>query len=156
MKQDYRTLTAILLNRYGSDIISSPLFLQEQQFIQHGDVSVFVHSLSVALMALYICRRFHIRVNEKSMTRGALLHDYFLYDWHEKAKWHKWHGFHHATTAAVNAERDFHVSDLEADIIRRHMFPLNIRRIPRSREGAIVCLADKICATRETLFHRGK
>ena len=31
------------------------------------------------------------------------------------------------------------------------MFPLNISRVPNSKEVALVCLADKICATIETI-----
>ena len=54
-------------------------------FIQHGNVSVYAHVLSVALASLAIAdalARLGIRVDRPSLTRGALLHDYFLYDWH--------------------------------------------------------------------------
>ena len=40
------------------------------------------------------------------------------------------------------------MGDIERDIIKRHMFPLNIRP-PKYRESWIVCLADKICAVNE-------
>lgn len=151
MKTNYQVLSAILLRRYGSDIISSPLFLQEKLFLQHGNVSVFSHSISVALMAIWIARKLRIKVDERVMTRGALLHDYFLYDWHEKADWHRFHGFHHPDVACENAKRDFGISHSEAGIIKSHMFPLTIRRLPQSKEALIVCIADKICAFKETL-----
>ena len=51
-----------------------------------------------------------------------------------------------------NAKRDFKISSKEADIIYCHMFPLNISRVPRSREGWIVCMADKMVAGSETLL----
>ncbi len=50
-----------------------------------------------------------------------------------------------------NARRDFRLSRKEQQIIYRHMFPLNITRFPNSKEAAVVCLADKICATVETI-----
>ena len=66
----------------------------------------------------------------------------------------KWHGFRDARIALQNAARDFDLNKIEIDIIRKHMFPLNLR-IPRYRESFIVCLADKICAIRElSLFCR--
>jgi len=34
-----------------------------------------------------------------------------------------------------------------------HMFPLNIR-IPRYKESIILCVADKICAIKETIEYR--
>ena len=87
-----------------------------------------------------------LRIEEKSLVRGALLHDYFLYDWHTGGD--KLHGLHHAARALENAEKDFDLGDIERDIIKRHMFPLNIRP-PKYRESWIVCLADKICAANE-------
>ena len=42
----------------------------------------------------------------------------------------------------------------EKQIIFRHMFPLNISRFPNSREVALVCIADKICATMETIHRK--
>jgi uncharacterized protein len=86
-------------------------------------------------------------------VRGALLHDYFLYDWHVPAPEHNLHGFSHAGAALKNAKRDFEINRLEQDIIEKHMFPLNIRP-PKYRESIIVCLADKLCATKETVMDR--
>ena len=43
---------------------------------------------------------------------------------------------------------DFAISPIEADIIKKHMWPLNIKP-PRYREAMIVTIADKICSTKE-------
>lgn len=88
-------------------------------------------------------------VDRKALVKGALLHDYFLYDWHEKNKNHRLHGFYHPRHALRNAMQDYNISDKEADIILKHMFPLTIIP-PNNREAWIVCMADKICATYET------
>ena len=93
-----------------------------------------------------------IRVHEKELIRGALLHDYFLYDWHQKYKPTRNVGLHgriHPKIALFNARKDFNVNYLEADIIERHMFPLTFMP-PRYRESLIVCLVDKACSVYET------
>ena len=82
--------------------------------------------------------------------RGALLHDYFLNDWHKKDDGHRWHGFRHGKTAARNAKRDYRLNRLEEYIIASHMFPLTVLP-PKSKEGWMVCLADKWCAAEETV-----
>jgi uncharacterized protein len=138
---------------YGRDIVKSEGLEQEKQFMQHGKVSVYRHSLSVAYMSLYLARKCRLSIDEKSLVRGALLHDYFLYDWHVPDPSHNLHGFSHAGVALKNAQRDFTINRLEQDIIEKHMFPLNIRP-PKYRESVLVCLADKICATKETVLDR--
>ena len=124
---------------------------EEKLAMQHGTTSIYRHSLNVAYTSLWMMERWQIRLEPKSLVRGALLHDYFLYDWHMPNSAQKWHGFRHARIALQNAARDFDLNKIEIDIIRKHMFPLNLR-IPRYRESFIVCLADKICAIRELLL----
>jgi len=134
-----------LIMKYGSDIINSPGMRLEKRFIQHGNVTCYDHSLSVTYMSIWIATKLKIKVDMRSLIRGALLHDYFLYDWHIPDKSHRLHGFHHANTALKNAKRDFTINEIEENIILTHMFPLNLR-IPKYRESVIVNLADKICA----------
>ena len=50
--------------------------------LQHGSVTVYAHCLRVACTACALARALHLRVDENALIRGALLHDYFLYDWH--------------------------------------------------------------------------
>ena len=89
-----------------------------QRYMQHSDISVYKHCISVAYTSVELAERFSLNVNRKELIRGALLHDYFLYDWHEK-----------------------------------NMFPLNIVP-PMCKEAWLVCLADKICASKETIVRR--
>lgn len=98
-----------------------------------------------------IAKALRMKVDRKALVRGALLHDYFLYDWHEKEEWHRLHGFRHPYFALRNASRDFKLSRIEENVILRHMFPLT--PIPPScREAWIVCMADKYCSARETMY----
>ena len=57
-------------------------------------------------------------------------------------------------TALLNASTRFSLTDKEKDIIAHHMWPLNLTKVPRSREALLVCLVDKYCSTVETLTKR--
>ena len=118
--------------------------------IQHGSTTVFAHCVKVACFSLFLANKLHIPVNTHALLRGALLHDYFLYDWREKNAGHRFHGFTHPATALKNAQEDFMLTPVEKDIIARHMFPL-CPIPPRCREAWLVCAADKYCALLETL-----
>ena len=138
------------VRRIGEGILLSEGMQRMRTYKQHGMTSIFSHSVNVACVSVWLAARLHLRVDERAMVRGALLHDYFLYDWHVSAREHRWHGFRHAGTALANASRDFELGDVERDVIRNHMFPLN-PALPAYRETAIVCVADKLCAVQEFL-----
>ena len=124
--------------------------LESHRYMQHGDTSVFLHSVSVAYFSYYLALKMNAPVDIHSLIRGALLHDYFLYDWHNPDNGHRLHGFSHPYTSLKNAKRDYSITKREADIIVKHMFPLTIVP-PQTKEAWIVCLADKICAGEETI-----
>ena len=140
-----------LLWKHGRDILTSPGMERERSIPQHGYVNCFDHSVAVALLSVWIAARLGLHIDMRSLVRGALLHDYFLYDWHEKDRSHSWHGFRHPATALKNARNDFELTRVEEDIISRHMFPLTLRP-PMCKEAWIVCAADKYCALRETAY----
>ncbi len=121
-------------------------------YTQHGNTSTLLHSIAVSYFSCRLAYKFHLSYNEKELIRGALLHDYFLYDWHERDASHSWHGFTHPGKALGNASADFVLTDRERDIIRKHMFPLT-PAIPKYRESVLVCLVDKWCSTIE-VFRR--
>ena len=125
-------------------------FSLEKEFIQHGNFSVYKHSISVAILSLNIASKFNLRIDYDSLVRGALLHDYFLYDWHTHKSFPCAHGFAHPFIALKNAKEDFSLTDCEKDIIVHHMFPL-VPLPPLTVEGWIVCISDKICACSETI-----
>ena len=139
-----------MIKYYGKEILESKNMQKEKTFMQHGNISVFDHSVAVTIKCLKIAHILGIPVDQKALIRGALLHDYFLYDWHESDKSHRLHGFTHAKKALINAEKEYELNEIEKNMIYCHMFPLNIR-IPKFRESIILCIADKIVATKETL-----
>ena len=133
----------------GEDVLKSGKMQALRTFIQHGAVTRYEHCLSVSYIALELADKLRANVDRRSMVRGALLHDYFLYDWHDKANGHHWHGFTHPGTALHNASEDWKLTPVEREIIKKHMFPLTPIP-PTCREAWLVCLADKICAAKET------
>lgn len=139
------------------DILEAENFLKTGKFIQHGTMTVQNHCRDVARCSLQISDIMHIRCERRELIRGALLHDYFLYDWHDKKhrKITGLHGFCHPSIALENASREYELTDREKDIIKKHMWPLTIVP-PVCREAWIVTTADKWCSLLETLrLHRG-
>lgn len=130
---------------------SMPEVTEMKKFIQHGKVTCYDHCLAVAYTSFLISRRWRIKVNDASLIRGALLHDFFLYDWHIKEEPRKLHGFHHPFLAWKNACKLFELDPIEKDIIVKHMWPLTVVP-PKYIESYVICLADKICSLQET-FH---
>jgi uncharacterized protein len=137
--------------------MNSPGFQRTSGFVQHGKVSVRKHSMNVAMAALTISRFLPFKMKERDIVRGALLHDYFLYDWHKTKirpkhilQFYKLHGFSHPQTALRNARKDFRLTETEQEIIKKHMWPLTVKP-PMCREAWVVTLADKYCSLLETL-----
>ena len=72
------------LRKYANDILNSDNFQKIKEHIQHGNMTVNEHCINVAKTSLRIKDKLHIKCNKRDLIRGALLHDYFLYDWHFK------------------------------------------------------------------------
>lgn len=135
-------------------IADDPNALEMQKFIQHGSVTTYEHCLRVTRIAFWLNIHLHVRADEASLVKGAFLHDFYLYDWHNCSNITHWHGFKHARIARYNAETVFKLTDKEKDIIQSHMWPLNPTDIPHSREAALVCMADKMSSSYETVLER--
>jgi len=139
------------IKKYGKDILESSSFNSQDKYTQHGTTTVREHCISVANTSLILAEWLGIPYRKSSLIRGALLHDYFLYDWHLPHEDNNLHGFKHSKIALRNAERDFDLNRIEEDIIKKHMWPLNITLFPTCREGWIVNFADTYCSLLETL-----
>ncbi len=124
-------------------------FFKTKNYKAHGKVSVYEHSISVAKASFIYATQHEAKVDLCSLIRGALLHDYYLYDWHKNPPF-TFHGLKHPKISLKNASRDFQINKIEADIIRNHMFPLTIFHFPKSKEAKIVSKIDKKISFRET------
>lgn len=131
-------------------ILTHPEFLSQKAY-RHHTTNLYDHSILVAYHSFIWAKKRGL--DTKSITRGALLHDFFLYDWREdgkrvKKRGLKKHGFTHAKTALKNAETFFTLNKKEKDIILKHMFPLNLKP-PRYRESWIVNIVDNYITFKE-------
>lgn len=119
--------------------------------LNHHDASLADHSVAVAYYAFIIARALGLRKNLVQLARGALLHDFFHYDWHvSKPRSGGLHGFDHPREALENAEAAYGpLSRLERDIVLRHMWPLTPIP-PRYPESLIVCMVDKAVSIAES------
>ena len=137
------------------DILTNPLFESQVHYVHHGDVSIYEHVIAVSYRSFVVASK--LKRDAVSTARGALLHDFFLYDWHVEGKKQrkslfKKHGFTHAKAALKNATTHFTLNRKEQDIILKHMFPLNLVP-PRYFESWIVNLTDTAVTLKE-VFRR--
>ena len=146
---DEQTELVELLRVYAQATLNTEKVQSMRGYLQHGDTTTLDHAIAVAYYSLMLDRKWNLNCDKSSLVRGALLHDYFLYDWHQPHKEYGLHGFTHPFTALCNAVQDFNLNAVERNIIARHMFPL-VPIPPRYRESMIVCLADKFCSLNET------
>lgn len=139
MKQTRREYTESVKDLFAHNNVG-----RMSDFIQHGNVTCLEHSKRVSYKSYKICK--FLKLDYRSAARGGLLHDYFLYDWHNSP--YRLHGFSHPGLALANANRDFKLNKIEQDIIKKHMWPITIIP-PRHLESLIVCLVDKYCSAIE-------
>ncbi len=126
-----------------SDILADPEVLLLGDEEHHGkSMNRLDHSLYVAYMSFLICQR--LKLDHVAAARAGLLHDFFFEDKSMGAK-RLWH---HPHSALDNAQRKYTLSELEEDIIVKHMWPVT-RPLPRHKESFVVCMADKLCAIME-------
>lgn len=128
----------------------SPLVKKMAEFMQHGKTTTLAHSEMVAHASFFLNSKLHLKANEEELMAACMLHDFYLYDYHDGSPCRRTHGFDHPNRAADNAVKYFDVSPKAESSIRSHMWPLTITTVPKSKEAAILCIADKYCAIAET------
>lgn len=147
-------MNPLSLSECVEDILNHEEYKQLAAYTHHRPFTTLEHSLRVAQIAYNWSIRLEstLHLDTQAITRGALLHDFFFYDWHHlRPDGARWHGFRHPRIACQNAERCFRLTEKEKDIILSHMWPLTIRR-PRSREAFLVMIADKMASIQEFRF----
>ena len=145
------------------EIISHEKVKLMKNFTQHGDVSCYKHCIMVTLYAYMYAKKLKLKIDVKALVRGALLHDFFLYDWHDNAFTPDGlHGFSHPITAERNAKNTFSLSSaqfLYKLFGRKSVVTVfvgiggdNLKIEAYSKEAWLVCMADKYCSLKETLL----
>lgn len=121
-----------------------------KKYTHHGSTSCFKHSVHVSYYNYLICKK--LGLDYYAAAKAGLLHDLFLYDWHDytPAYGERLHGFEHPTKALQNARSSFSITNKEADMIEKHMFPLTLS-LPKYKETCIIVMTDKFCSVCEVI-----
>ena len=139
-------MISIEFYRIIRDIIRSEEYDSMKNYRHHIKGSVYDHSVKVAYLRYRHHKRFGTKTDLEKFIRGALLHDYYLYDWHDRNPAHRFHGFTHPKCALENAlVRYPDLTGTERDMILHHMFPLTPAP-PRTKAGWLLCFYDKAAA----------
>ncbi|MCQ2742175.1 MAG: hypothetical protein MJ239_02620 [Bacilli bacterium] len=146
-KIDKKASVEELLQEYGGDILRDPRYQILATLKQHRCSNTMRHCIEVTKGCLKQAKFGRISVDVKSMVRGALLHDYYLYEYTSDRR--KGHFHHHGEWAAQNAMKDFGLNDLENNMVCTHMWPISIFKFPRTREGFILTVQDKWVSFKE-------
>lgn len=143
---------------YIIEFTKSDAVKKMKDYVQHGDTSTYEHCLKVSYYSYKVAKK--LGLNAKECAVGGLLHDLFLYDWHDKNRDGRQefflpHGFTHGVVAERNAKKYFAIDEVCSDIIITHMFPLTIWKVPKYKESYVVLMVDKYLSTAE-VFKRKK
>ena len=149
LKLQKKINSAIEFQNIIKPLIENATVQELKNFKQHFTTTRFDHCYSTAYYCYKICKKFHL--DYVSATRGAMLHDLFLYNWREKTDHKRWHAFTHGKVACKTACELFELNEKEKNMICTHMWPVTFA-FPKSLEGFILTFVDKFCATKES-FH---
>ncbi len=139
----------------ADEILLSEVY-EPTKHLRHHDESVYEHCLKVAYYSYLIAYKRNL--DWKACIRGALLHDFYLYEFEKKlhvgflADVFK-HAVNHPKLAYINSIKYFEIDDKEKNIIEGHMFPFGL---PKSKEAWIVSFVDKYIAIIEYSCRAGK
>jgi len=130
-----------------SDLLENEYVESMKSFNHHGNINTHFHTVYVSYCVMVVCDKLKVN-NKRDIVRASLLHDFYLYDWHIE-KHDEMHAWYHPKAAVANILDVFgEISDMQKDMILRHMFPLSILP-PNSIGGWILTLCDKHCANED-------
>lgn len=116
------------------------------KLIEHHGITRYEHSLKVSYYSYKIAKFLHL--NYKEVARGGLLHDFFLSEEERDTKERFISTFTHPKKAVSKAKSYFDLTEKEIDMIRSHMFPINLS-IPKYAESWLVNIVDKFVGMKE-------
>ncbi len=130
------------------DILNDRDFVNLKEQIHHG-INRYDHSLRVSYQSyLYAKKR---NLDYKAIAVGGLLHDFFENEEKRNLFNTVKSFFVHPNQALNNATTKYELSKIEQDIIKAHMFPVNIK-IPKYKESWVVSFYDKKIAIQEFIY----
>ena len=134
-------------NSLIEDITNNKQFNKLNKELHHG-ITRYEHSMRVARWTYKVCKLFNMN-NKDSVTRAALLHDFYINNDLVSESGASKLG-EHPTKALENSLKYFELDAIQKDIIKTHMFPCNFD-IPKYKESWLVSGVDKAVSTYEML-----
>lgn len=132
------------INLVGSVLYNDKF--NEIKNIEHHGITRYDHSLKVSYYSYKLAKM--LKLNYKVAARAGLLHDYFISEPNITFKEKFISTFSHPKIALKTADECFGVNEIEADIIKSHMFPFYIN-VPKYAESWIVNIVDKVIGAAE-------
>jgi uncharacterized protein len=131
---------------YVNDLLATDEVKKLADYTQHMHSTRLEHCIDVSYKSYLLAKKWG--GDARATARAGLLHDLFYYDWRETKFDEGTHAYMHPRIAVKNAEKITDLSDLERDIILKHMWGATITP-PKYKEGYIVTMVDKYCAVKE-------
>lgn len=126
-------------NEIIKDILNSREFKKIEAY-PHHKINRLEHSKRVSYFSYKVCKS--LNLDYVSAARAGLLHDFFLNKYNNKNT--RKLLVEHPLIAVKNACKHFNISTKEKNIIESHMFPINIKILPKYKESLVVGLVDKV------------
>ena len=124
------------------DILSNDKVLELDNHIHHKTTRL-THSKRVSYYSYLVCKK--LNLDYVSTARGGL----FLNSYSDEKSYKLLKN--HPLIAYKNASKYFKLNNKEKNIIESHMFPINIKYIPKYKESYIVSIVDKIVGVYEKI-----
>ena len=120
--------------------------------MQHHNHTRLEHCIKVSYSSYKLAKK--LKLDYEDVARAALLHDFYLEQVNDqKTMKDKILLFttKHPEQALNNSLKYFELSDKEKDIIRSHMFPVDVK-VPKYLESWLVSFVDKAVSSKEFKF----
>jgi len=121
------------------DLLANPAVQELANFTQHHYSDRLTHSIDVSYQSYLLGLR--LGLNATALARAGILHDLFYYDWRETKFELGSHAFIHPRVSLRNAEKITPLSDMEKDIILKHMWG-STWAMPHYWESLLLNLVD--------------
>ncbi len=132
---------------YTGDLLADELVKSMKNYHHHKAITTHFHSLYVSYTVLKMAENMKLE-NAREVTRAALLHDFYLYEWYTE-KHEEYHMTYHPKQSVKNIEEHFgKLSEMQKNMVLSHMFPMGVER-PKSVGAWLLTLADKHCASED-------
>lgn len=125
--------------------------LKMKEIPVHRGSNCYLHTFKVTKKVMKKAVKSRRFLDLEALLLACIFHDYYLYSWRNDKSKLKHHGKEHPFVAIENAKRDFNIPDRAVEMIKTHMWPLNLLRPPKGKEARLLCFVDTRVATKEFL-----